>query len=300
MGETGTPPVTDTGEPQWALLVDPGWQPADEDSPVPEEAIVGAWLVEADGTTRTFRTNHLFEPSGPDVPTDPVDAELKLAMRGESTLESMLGTLRPAELWIAVDEQGAAVVAPAPDDVPSVLVATAPAQTRDLDVPGWARIDGPELAAELPEDGVDVLLNPGAAASVRIGAQEFRDAVGAPDRAPRDGVDEVGPHDASAPAPQAAAAPVPTTSGPVAEALPGTPDPEYPAAPATAQRATAAAPPATSGEPAPATAEHFAADLAAWQPTTAPDPAEQQPYPAEQLDGFDEPLPPPPSFPGRH
>ncbi|GAB2649105.1 hypothetical protein GCM10027271_03390 [Saccharopolyspora gloriosae] len=282
---TDTAP-TDTGRDQWALLVDPGWQPEDEDAEVPESAIVGAWLVEADGTTRTFRANHLFQPSSPDVPTDPVDAELKLVLRGESDTASLLGTLRPAELWIAVDEQGAAIVTPAPDDVPSVLVATAPVQAQQLEVPGWQEIGATELAAELPADGVDVLLNPGGAASVRIGAQEFRDAVADEDAAGQ-------PVVTTSATPEAAPAPAARADGP----NPGDPAAEH--APATAQRATAAAPPAATGEPAPATAEHFAADLAAWRPMTAPD-AEQPPYPAEELDGFDDPLPPPPSFPGKH
>jgi hypothetical protein len=83
-------------------------------------------------------------------------------------------------LGVAVDEQGMALVAPAPDDVPSVLVATAPAHRARVDAPGWREVTVAELAAALPPQGVDVLLNPGAPMSTRLTADAVRDSVANP------------------------------------------------------------------------------------------------------------------------
>jgi hypothetical protein len=68
-----------------------------------------------------------------------------------------------------------ALVRPAPDGVPSVLVATSFGHRRVADVPHWADITVRQLARALPAQGVDVLLNPGAPASMRLLADAVRE-----------------------------------------------------------------------------------------------------------------------------
>ncbi|MFI0467240.1 type VII secretion system-associated protein [Saccharopolyspora sp. 5N102] len=165
-------------ENRWVFLIDPAWQEqgGDPQQP-PRQAVVGGWLVEADGTTGRFHANPDYVPSGPDSPTDPVDATLRLVNKGEAGTEALLATLREAEFGIAVDEENNPVVAPAPDGVASMLVTTAPAYRHRVRVAGWRVATAAELVAELPEQGVDVLINPGAPASMRLVAAAFRKAV---------------------------------------------------------------------------------------------------------------------------
>lgn len=46
-----------------------------------------------------------------------------------------------------------------------------------MNVPGWREVTLVELAETLPPEGVDVLLNPGAPASMRLAAAAVRDQV---------------------------------------------------------------------------------------------------------------------------
>ncbi|MEV0698026.1 type VII secretion system-associated protein [Saccharopolyspora sp. NPDC050389] len=184
MSEDETPetaPVAE-GEPvdQWVVLIDPDWKPEPEQQQPPETAIVGSWYIDSDGSLRDFRPNRAYEPSSPDSPTDPVDATLRLVMRGELPAPELLASLPGSHLLIGLDEEHTPIVTRAPDGKPSVLVLTAFAHAERLTVPAWAEITAEEVADALPEEGVDVLLNPGAPASTRIGAQEFRDAVRGP------------------------------------------------------------------------------------------------------------------------
>ncbi|MEV6232731.1 type VII secretion system-associated protein [Saccharopolyspora shandongensis] len=164
-------------ENQWVFLVDPAWQEQGGDPrQPPRQAVVGGWHVEADGTTGRFHTNPDYVPSGPGSPTDPVDATLRLVNKGEADAEALLATLREAVFGIAVDEEHNPVVAPAPDGVASMLVTTAPAHRRRVRVAGWREATAAELAGMLPAEGVDVLINPGAPASMRILAAALRKA----------------------------------------------------------------------------------------------------------------------------
>lgn len=168
----------DQPEDQWVVLVDPTWQSAGETDMPPIEAVVGGWFVDSDGTVGRFCANPEYVPSQEDSPTDPVDATLRLVVRGEATGEQLLSTVREAVFGIALDENGVAIVTPAPDEVPSVLVATAPAHSRRVDAASWQEITAEELAHSLPDEGgVDVLFNPGASASMRILAGALKDAV---------------------------------------------------------------------------------------------------------------------------
>ena len=167
-------------EDQWVVLIDSGWEPEDEQDQPPESAVVGAWYVEPDGSTGTFRSNPSYLPSSPDSPTDPVDASLRLVMRGQLPVEELLATLPGSLLIIGLDEQDVPIITRAPDGSPSVLVLSALAHAHRLTVPSWREVTAEGLADSLPEQGVDVLLNPGAPASTRIGAAEFCAAVRRP------------------------------------------------------------------------------------------------------------------------
>ncbi|MFR9732065.1 type VII secretion system-associated protein [Saccharopolyspora sp. MS10] len=166
----------DSGD-HWALLIDPNYAPENPDDPVPEEAIVGAWYVAEGGAAQRFAANHAYRPSSPDLPTDPLDAQLRLAARGETPVEDFVAALPGSMVCLALDEEGSAIVTRAPDGMPSVLVVTSLAHAHRLTVESWQELGVERLAAMLPEQGVDVLFNPGGEASVRLGADELRRAL---------------------------------------------------------------------------------------------------------------------------
>ncbi|HET6501532.1 MAG TPA: type VII secretion system-associated protein [Amycolatopsis sp.] len=170
----------DGAEPadQWVLLVDPAWRPGDDDegSDPPPEAVVGGWYVEEDGTTGRFSANPDYVPSGPDSPTDPVDAAVRLVTKGDAGTDEMFSAMREVVLGLAVDADENPVIAPSPDDVPSLLVTTAPARRAGITVDGWVEVLAAQLAAALPDEGPDVLLNPGSAVSMRVQASALKNA----------------------------------------------------------------------------------------------------------------------------
>lgn len=161
---------------EWAFITDPAWQPSTAGDEPPPAAVVGGWFVREDGGVSLFRPNPGYQPSRPGLPTDPVDVALQLLASGDADGDGddLLAALPDVLFGVAVDEQGMALVAPAPDDVPSVLVVTAPAHRSRVDAPGWREVTVVELAAALPPEGVDVLLNPGAPTSTRLRADVIR------------------------------------------------------------------------------------------------------------------------------
>jgi hypothetical protein len=159
---------------QWVFMLDPEWRPATEGQEPPDEVVVGGWPVDDEGYVGLYRGNPGYRPSDPDAPTDPVDAALRLVTRAEADGSQLLSALAEVVLSIAVDDEGVALVVPAPDDVPSVLVTTAPRHRANVTVPRWLDITAADLVAALPEEGVDVLLNPGATASMRVLASALR------------------------------------------------------------------------------------------------------------------------------
>ncbi|HYQ66823.1 type VII secretion system-associated protein [Actinophytocola sp.] len=180
----------------WSFMIDPAWRPANEGDEPPIEAVIGGWFLRDDGEISLFRPNPNYQPSKPGLPTDPVDAALQSLVAadgddGPTAGEELLSALRDVLLGVAVDEQGIALVAPAPDGVPSVLVATAPAHRTRVNTPGWRDVTVTELAASLPPEGVDVLINPGAPASTRLTADTVRLSV--TDPAPGDGAGDAAP-----------------------------------------------------------------------------------------------------------
>jgi hypothetical protein len=175
---------------QWVFLIDPSWQaPAAEkgesgtgaEKP-PLEAVLGGWFVSEDGATSRFHANPAYEATTPDSPTDPVDAVLRLVVRGESEPDQLLDVMAESVFGLAVNAENTPVVVMSPDDVPCVIAATAPAHSRRIaevegleDVEAWAEVDLGQLVGVLPEEGVDVLLNPGATSSMRLIAGTLRE-----------------------------------------------------------------------------------------------------------------------------
>lgn len=153
---------------EWYLVIDPVWRPVDEHDEPPTEAVVGGWFLDTDGVIGLFEPNPDYEPSRLGLPTDPVDAVLQLVVDGEADDDVVLGQLPQVRLGLAVDNEGRTVIAPAPDDVLSALVTTAPIHRERVQVDRWQEVTIRELIRALPNEGVDVLLNPGAPASMRI------------------------------------------------------------------------------------------------------------------------------------
>jgi hypothetical protein len=174
-----------SAEAQWVFLMDPAWQAqANSDDPIgetegpPLEAVVGGWLVQADGSAGRFQANPDYQPSQPGSPTDPVDATLQLLTRGEVDSDALFAVIRESVFDVALDAEGKPIIAPAPDDVPSLLVSTAPAQRFRVHADDWrAEVTATELSDLLQEYKVDVLFNPGGPASVRLIGDVFADYV---------------------------------------------------------------------------------------------------------------------------
>ncbi|MEU2036273.1 type VII secretion system-associated protein [Nocardia amamiensis] len=162
---------------EWLFLIDPGWQPADEDDRPPAHAVLGGWFVDTDGTAGEFQPNPDYRPADERSFIDPIDATLRLVLEQRAEPGQLLATLRGAVVGVAVDENGNPVVAASPDQIPCVLVTSAPEHRRHAQVEGWTEISMAELAAALPEEGIDVLINPGAPASMRLLAGAVKAAV---------------------------------------------------------------------------------------------------------------------------
>lgn len=170
-------------EEQWLLLVDSAWQPesasdgAQVASP-PVEAVVGGWLAGQDGTIGRFQANPAYQPAGPGSPTDPLDAVLLLAARDDLDFDQFAAVLRESAFALAVDADEEPIVAPAPDDVPCLLVITAPAHRERVLAEGWLPISAPDLVRLLDQrEGTDVLFNPGAPSCTRLLADTVREVI---------------------------------------------------------------------------------------------------------------------------
>jgi hypothetical protein len=172
---TGEPPE----EPEFLVFVDPEWVPSEDEPDPSAERIVGAWVLETDGSMGRFTANPEYEPLTPSSPTDPVDGLLRRVASGESDGDGVLPVMDGTALSMALAEDGSALVVLAPDDVPSVAVTSAPFHRQAVPADAWREVTLAELAAALPDSGVDVLVNPGAATSIRVLASAVRDAVGA-------------------------------------------------------------------------------------------------------------------------
>ncbi|MFC0546158.1 type VII secretion system-associated protein [Kutzneria chonburiensis] len=160
---------------QWLFLVDPAWQAAEDGQNPPAGSVVGGWLV-TDGVVGRFEPNPDYEPLTPESPTDPVDAALRMAADGEVDSDALFAVIRESEFGVALDEHQRPLIAPAPDDVLSLLVTTAPAHRGRVRAEAWQVVNAAELAGMLAEHEVDALVNPGATTSTRLLASTIADA----------------------------------------------------------------------------------------------------------------------------
>ena len=164
------------------LLLDPEFRMDEEQPDLPPHVVLGAWIVNETGAPSRFHPNPAYRPSTPGSPLDPVDAVLRALADGQDVADQLSAVLRDTVLGIATDEQGSALIKPAPDGVPSVQVATSFGhRARVEDDVRWLDVTVEELADALPQHGVDVLLNPGSPASMRVLADAIRAAAEAED-----------------------------------------------------------------------------------------------------------------------
>lgn len=159
--------MNDTEWADWALLLDPAWTPDTPQTAPPPTAIVGGWRIEPDGRAGPFHPNPDYLPSGPEVPTDPTHAVLRLVLRGETDVEELVDAVHDSLLEVAVTTEGELVLADSPDGVPCALVATSPLHARQELAEQWWQASIEEILAVLPPR-TDVLLNPGAPESIRL------------------------------------------------------------------------------------------------------------------------------------
>jgi hypothetical protein len=66
-----------------------------------------------------------------------VDATLQVLMRGEADSDALFAVIKESLFDVARDEDGRPITAPSPDDVPSLLVSTAPAQRFRVHTEHW-------------------------------------------------------------------------------------------------------------------------------------------------------------------
>lgn len=171
---TATGKRTDGPLENWLLLMDPAWRPARENDAPPLDAVVGLWPVEVDGKVGKFRANPDYRPSDENSPSDPLDAVLRLVLRGKGKAEQIQVMLRDTLLDVAMNGDGRPLVMKSPDDVPCVVVASGEPHRVRVPAPDWRRTDLDGLVALLA-DGVDVLFNPGGVASVRLTGDFIRE-----------------------------------------------------------------------------------------------------------------------------
>ncbi|MFE5566562.1 type VII secretion system-associated protein [Amycolatopsis japonica] len=166
-------PAPDEGELEnWFVLMDPGWEPETEDQQPPIERVVGLWPIE-DGKAGKFQPNPGYVPADENSPTDPLDAVLRLVLRGQAGREQIQVMLRDSLFDIAMNGDGKPLVTKSPDGISCVVIATGEPHRRRISSPDWRRVDLGELL-ELLADGVDVCFNPGGPAAVRLTADFLR------------------------------------------------------------------------------------------------------------------------------
>jgi hypothetical protein len=159
--------MTDQPEESYFLLMDPEWERREGDETPPMRAVVGLWPMHADGSMGRFRSNPEYVPLRPESPTDPIDALLRLAMRGDARMEQVQLVLRDTLIDLAMNGDGRPLVVRSPDDVPCVVIATSGQHQQRVFAPEWHRIELETLVERLA-DGIDVMINPNGPAPVRL------------------------------------------------------------------------------------------------------------------------------------
>nr|WP_067494858.1 type VII secretion system-associated protein [Actinoplanes sp. TFC3] len=162
-----TSPAEAPEEDSFFLLMDPEWLPEHEGDTPPFESVVGLWPLAGDGSVGRFRSNPQYRPVNENSPSDPVDALLRLTVRGDAGMEQLQLVLRDSLVDQAMNGDGRPLIGKSPDGVPCVVIATSTPHRERIASPDWRRADLDEVVAALP-DQVDVLLNPGGPATVRL------------------------------------------------------------------------------------------------------------------------------------
>jgi hypothetical protein len=156
------------------LLMDPAWKPtADADVP-PMSAVMGLWPVEDDGKIGRFRTNSEYQPENENSPSDPIDAVLRLVVSGAAQMEQLQLLLRDSLFDLAMNGDGRPLIVTSPDDVSCVVLATGMPHRQRVSTPDWRRVDLEELVSSLA-DRIDVFVNPGGPAAVRLTGRFIRE-----------------------------------------------------------------------------------------------------------------------------
>lgn len=176
------PPDNRMTSENWLVMVDPNWVRSGDQAP-PTHVIVGAWPLDEDDQPGPFQPNPEFVPSGPGTPTDPIDAVLRRIGQGQQVVDQLIPAVQNTVVEIAVDENTHPLIAPAPDGVPCIAIATAPLHKAHIRAQLWYPLPGDNLIDIVP-DGVDILLNPDGPASMRLATQALRDARNEPRAAP--------------------------------------------------------------------------------------------------------------------
>jgi hypothetical protein len=158
------------------LLTDPEWEPEGEDSSPPIEAVIGLWPVDGRGIVGRFRSNPDYRPKYENSPSDPIDALLRLAMRGDAPMEQLQLILRDSRFELALNGDGRPLIVKSPDEVPCAVITTSGPHRDRVMSPDWVQIDLMDLAQRLA-DGVDVFINPNGPASVRLTGSFVRETV---------------------------------------------------------------------------------------------------------------------------
>lgn len=140
--------------------------------------------------------------------TDHLDLLFRMVMADAATAEQLQAVLHDATLFVALDAGERPVIAPAPDDVPCVVVATSEAHRQHATAASWQPADLMELITLLPDE-IDVLFNPAGPVPFRLVGDFVRDTVLLGD-------DEIAAARAALPGPPARAGTVPV-SGPASE-----------------------------------------------------------------------------------
>ncbi|MFS8105185.1 type VII secretion system-associated protein [Lentzea alba] len=158
----------------WAILVDPSWNPESADEVPPLRVMAGGWRLDGKGSPGLFQANPEYVPLMEGGATDPVDAVLMLVARGEVPVDALIPTLRNSYVQLAVTADGQQLlVGPAPDDAQCVAVVTAGLHRKNLSHESWLEVKVDDLIELIPE-GVDILLNPGSPFRFRLMTEAVR------------------------------------------------------------------------------------------------------------------------------
>ncbi|WP_051163363.1 type VII secretion system-associated protein [Nocardia brevicatena] len=157
------------------MLVDPAWNRTDPAESPPVDVIVGGWELRADATTGPFRPNPRYRPSTPSVPTDPIEAVLRLIAEGQQLGTELVNAVRDSIVEIGCDVHNRPLPDTASGEVPCVIVATAELQKAHIDIDRWIPVHGNTLIDIIPTSA-DVLLNPAGVAPFRLRTATLRSA----------------------------------------------------------------------------------------------------------------------------